>query len=75
MAISIFKVIYHYEKTAYGGLKHFLEHFQDHIAAANGLPATLDAVLTAAGGNRVAPSGHVRVFDSISNSGAGTVLS
>jgi hypothetical protein len=75
MAISVFRVIYHYEAGSYGGKKHPLEYQQDHIAAANGLPATLDAVLTSAGGTRVTPGGHVRVFDQISNAGAGSYLS
>jgi hypothetical protein len=75
MAIQIFKVIWHYEAGAYGGKKHFSEYQTEHIAAANGLPATLDAVLTSAGGSRVTPSGHVRVFDSIANEGSGNYLS
>jgi hypothetical protein len=72
MAIQVFKTIYHYELGKPGGKKHSAEYSQDHIAAADGLPATLDAILTSNG--RVAPTGHVRVFDSIANEGAGTFL-
>jgi hypothetical protein len=72
MAIKVFKTIYHYALGNSGGKKHPSEFSQDFIAAADGLPATLDTILTNNG--RVAPSGYVRVFDSISNEGADTFL-
>jgi len=68
--------LYSYHKTKYGGTPHQTGQVHDVIAAADSLPATLDAVLTSAGGaGRITPAGYVRVFDSISNHGVGGVLS
>jgi hypothetical protein len=70
MSISVFKVLYHFELA---GKQHASGVHQDHIAAAAGDPTTLSAVLVAAG--KGAPAGHVLVFESIANSGAGSYLS
>lgn len=74
MAISTFRVVWHYEKTAYGGAKHGGFEFQRaNVAAASSAPATIAAVLSSAG--YAVPTGYVIVFDEISNSGPGTHLS
>lgn len=70
---SIFKVIYHYESGSYGGKPHGLGWRTDHIAAADGNPATLAAVLVSNG--KGAPAAYVITFDSIANEGAGSLLS
>jgi hypothetical protein len=71
MGINIYKVIYHAEV---GGKE--LQGFgirQEHIAAASGDPATLQAVLASNG--KDVPAGATIKFDSIANSGAGVYLS
>lgn len=73
MGISVFKCIYHYELSAYGGKPHSSGWRQEYIGAAAGDPSTLGAVLASNG--KGAPTGYVIVFDSIANSGAGAYLS
>ena len=73
MSISIFKVVYHYSHTAYGGKLHEELGFrQDYIGAASGDSATLSAVLVSNG--KAAPAGSVIVFDSIVNAGVVSAL-
>ncbi len=70
MAINIYKVIYHAEAS---GKAHGPFGFrQEHIAAASGDPATLQAVLASNG--KDVPAGTVIKFDSIANSGSGSAL-
>jgi hypothetical protein len=73
MAISIFKVIWHYEQGAYGGKPHAQLGWQiAHVGAATGDPGTLAAVLAANG--KATPAGYVVVIDSIANEGVGAYL-
>lgn len=74
--LNLYDVKYGYHKGSYGGTPHVTPVQHDVIAAADGNPSTLDAVLTSAGGNgRVTPAGFVRVFYSIANHGSSAVLS